>query len=369
MFLRYAIPLLLLCLALAGFYLIPALVQRRFVQLRMAILPGMRPSDSFLFGHTAEPFHDAVLRSASWIAVGVLAVALACAAVLFLLRNRHRSYRSMRSRDLAVRGQHDSDWRHTILPLTALSIVVLYLLTRFSASVWAHAPQLAFLQFPWRFLSIEAAVATLLLTILAASLIGTHDTWVRLACLSALLFAAAAPWAGHALYRQACDAEDTPAAQHDRYENALGSEPTDEYTPASADNDALPPNLPAAWLTRQADGGPDPAMLPDIVAIDDGHPEHLRFQVRASANERTFVVRLRQFPGWSLQVDGQPQPSTPTRDDGLASVALPANTDHTIALHYRWTTDEIAGVVLSVAALLVFFFLRERRGTQRAGAA
>ena len=54
-------------LGLAAFYIVPAAFEQRWVQIDRAITPGMRVEDSFLFAHTANAFHDQVLRTASWI--------------------------------------------------------------------------------------------------------------------------------------------------------------------------------------------------------------------------------------------------------------------------------------------------------------
>ena len=66
---------------LAGFYLIPAAYQRRFVQIQMAIIQNMRFQDNFLFGHTADAPHNVVLHTASLLALtllGLTIVALYC---------------------------------------------------------------------------------------------------------------------------------------------------------------------------------------------------------------------------------------------------------------------------------------------------
>ena len=351
----------LLGLALAGFYLLPALAQRRFVQLAMAILPGMRPSDSFLFGHTADAFHDAVLRSASWIATGVLGIALARAALLLWRGQKYHANRSMHSLGVALQHQRNLDRTSAVSALAILSCAILFLLTPFSAAVWTHAPQLAFLQFPWRFLSIEAAVATVLLLLVAASLPGSQRKATPWVVGAAMLFAAAMPWAGYALYHQACDEEDTPAAQREGYVTHRGTEPTDEYTPATADNEALHQDLPAAWLTTDTDSAPTNTGLNGIILTGDGNPSHLQFDLRAAAQPRTLVIRLRQYPGWTLSLDGAPQPSITTREDGLFTVDLPPGLTHTVTLRYRWTRDEVAGLALSLAAALLLILLWPRR--------
>ena len=46
--------------------------ERRWVQIAMAMVEGMRIGDNFLFHHTSDALHDEVLHSASVIAVLML---------------------------------------------------------------------------------------------------------------------------------------------------------------------------------------------------------------------------------------------------------------------------------------------------------
>ena len=62
-------------LGLAAVYIVPAAFEQRWVQIERAIMPGMRIQDSFLFAHTADAFHDQVLRTASWILLAELVAA------------------------------------------------------------------------------------------------------------------------------------------------------------------------------------------------------------------------------------------------------------------------------------------------------
>ena len=59
---------------LAAVYIILPAFEQRWVQIDRAINPGMRVEDSFLFAHTKNPFHDQVW-TASWIFIAGVAVA------------------------------------------------------------------------------------------------------------------------------------------------------------------------------------------------------------------------------------------------------------------------------------------------------
>ena len=66
-------------LGLAAFYIVPGAFEQQWVQIDRAIAPGIRVEDSFLFAHTANAFHDQVLRTASWILIVELGVAILAA--------------------------------------------------------------------------------------------------------------------------------------------------------------------------------------------------------------------------------------------------------------------------------------------------
>src|SRR6266851_7875846 len=134
----------ILGLALAAFYILPAAYERRYVQIAMAILPGLLPQDNFLFLRTADPDHDTVLYTASTVAIILIALTAITLAVNLL--NRHKAKNST---------------KQAILPLTVLTLIIALLLTPLSAPIWHYLPELRFLQFPWRLLAILAPTLSL----------------------------------------------------------------------------------------------------------------------------------------------------------------------------------------------------------------
>src|SRR5207245_966370 len=118
------------------------------------------------------------------------------------------------------------------------------LLTPLTTPIWTHAPELAFLQFPWRLTAILAAILALTLAIALRSL---HLKPTTTAALT-LVVAAAFTYPAYHLFHQPCDEEDTIPARHTLFQSNRGAEPTDEYTPTNADNDSLSPNNPPYWL-------------------------------------------------------------------------------------------------------------------------
>jgi hypothetical protein len=330
-------------LGLAGFYLVPAVYEQSWVEIQRAIGDGMRVEDSFLFGHTGEAFHDQVLRTASWIAV-VLLVATAGAAVL--------SYRARR------RGPW---W-----PLVALAVVIAGLLLPFSDGVWRHAPELRFLQFPWRWL--------LVLSLALAALVGLalrEGARTRRANLTrvgaVVVVAVCVSGVAWVFFWQPCDDEDSVRAQVATFRDG-GFEGTDEYTAAPADNDAIQQELPQIRVVRAADGdegnsaaGQNPEwkpggadLIPSEIQIRRWDVERMSATVRSGAG--FAVLRVMDYPAWRVTVNGARVDARPRRDDGLMTVPVAEGTSE-IEVRYGATPDVWAGRVLSLMAAILWIGL------------
>ena len=207
-------------LGLAGFWLVPALYQQRWVEIQRAIGAGMRVEDSFLFGHTGEAFHDQVLRTVSWIAVVLLVTTLAAALLSF--RTRKRGF-----------------W----LPLVALGAIIVSCCSPSAMRPGGMCRRLKFLQFPWRWLLVLSLVLAALAGLAFREgvvtrrvnllRVGRSSFWSRDAC----------PVSRWFYFWQPCDEEDNVRAQLATFHDG-GFQGTDEYTSAPADNDAIQQDLP-----------------------------------------------------------------------------------------------------------------------------
>ena len=268
-------------LALAAFYIIPAAYERRFVQIQMLVIEGMRVSDHFLFHRMPGPtpddrFHDTVVRTASLIALTLLA---AIVAALLALAHKARSStptsnlepypdltpvtmsRSFRPERRTVSSflGHLGSLRispssriQAVIPLALLTALIAFLLTPISLPVWTHLPDLVFLQFPWRLTAllglIFAFFTTLALPREWPSLPSSH---FLIACALVATLLIAPEWK---LFHQRCDPEDSVPARVAFFHSNLGTDPTDEYTPIDADPDALHPPHPPSTSPSPAGG-------------------------------------------------------------------------------------------------------------------
>ena len=345
-------------LALPAFYLLPAAYERRYIQVAMAIIPNMRVEDNFLFGHTGDGPHDAVLHTASLIAAGMLiatAAALLCA--WFSQRTRNHSTTPARPR--------------IPLLLAAITACIAFSLTPISLPLWHHLPELAFLQFPWRMLSILGVILALAVAIALRRTPSTKAVAFVSACVAVILVAAMSTREIYA-FRQPCEVLDRPAARAQLFRTHHGVEPTDEYTPTDADNDVLRWDDPGYWIDANPTGFapntvPNPAATiinydtppPVAQTVSGTAPHHLVF---ALPHADALIFNLRDYPNWQVYRNDSLMTEHLQRDDGLLAVELPAGrSDIDIRWHRTW--DELTGDLTSLAALLILAIVLRRSRT------
>ena len=330
-------------LGLAGFYLVPAFYEQRWVEITRAIAPGMRIEDSFLFGHSGEAFHDQVLHTASWIAVALLAVIFIAAALSY--RNRRTS---------SFRG-----------PLVFLAAILACLLLPFSDLVWRYGPELKFLQFPWRWLlMLGLAAAVLVASCLRGEAKTRRDISLRAAFI--LLLACVMSGLASVYFWQPCDDEDNIHAQLTAFRDG-GFEGTDEYTAAPADNGDIQQGLPAIRILHGAsDDEADSSVAqnppwransnPQGVHVERWEVEHMSASIDVAAPSFA-VLRLMDYPGWKVRLNGRLVASRPRREDGL--MVVPISAGHAqIDVRYGKTPDVWAGRILSLIAFVVLLACR-----------
>ncbi|QNI37884.1 hypothetical protein [Edaphobacter albus] len=321
----------LLGLGLASFYLIPAAWERRFVQINFAILPGLRPWDNFLFQHTADPEHDKVLFTASIVAV----VLIALTALAFLW-----SYR------VSTKSPNSSSLRRLRFTFLLLALVISFMLTPWSIPLWRYLPELRFLQFPWRLLAVLACifgftVATALPRI------------PRRASLCVILSAILLALPSYHFFHQYCYPEDTIPERLAIFRSSNpGTDPTDEYTPTTADNDSLNQGNPGYWLA------PSPSASAPDSATPAPAPHSLELSPTTPA---ALILNLRNYPAWRITRNGTVITTLLHRKDGLIAIPLPAGPSR-IEITYATLPDQWLGNLfsgLSLAALILLFRRRQ----------
>jgi hypothetical protein len=364
-------------LALAAFYIVPAAYERRFVQVAMATTADMRIDRNFLFARTGTSpdslLHDQVLHTASLIAVLLLTAAAAGLAAIWRSSKPGAPH-------LGVPGQRAGWGEHLdsemwvplpghlspTFPFAILIVGLAFLLTPWSAPIWNHAPEASFVQFPWRLLLIAAPIFALALAHACIGRPGApsfallrrvgHRFTIQVA--AALALAAALTLPAYRFFRQPCDPADTAAARFALFQSNTGADPTDEYNPTLADNDALQLNNPPYWLA----GSP---VAPAPAASEPGPaPMHFILTVPRAEN---LILNLRNYPAWRITLNGAPAPHSAPRPDGLIVLPIPAGAS-TIDICYAHTFDQTLGDAITLLALCLFPLSRETGKTQTAKA-
>jgi hypothetical protein len=368
---------ILLGLALPAYYLIPAAVERRYIQVAMAIIPNMRFQDNFLFAHTADAAHNAVNRTASTLALTLLALTTVLISALLLTQKKSvilsedpRPHRGSQSKDpdastLTYTAQ-------TFLPTTLalLTLLITFLLVPLSTPLWSHLPELAYLQFPWRLLTILSAVLALAIALLLDRTPTPPSLSSTLYPLLSVFVPLALTFTAYHLYAQSCDPHDTPANIAQLLHTHHGLGPTDEYTPTAADNDYLRTNNPGYWLAHNPN---DPApnttptateLHPNITTDDIPVPVEQTISAQAPTHltlnlpqPRILVLNLRDYPNWLVKTRYPHKmvnwpASHLQRDDGLLAIAVSAGSS-TIDISWHRTTDQNLGLAITILALLV----------------
>jgi hypothetical protein len=337
---------LLLGLGLASFYIVPAAYERRWVDIARAIGPGVRIEDSFLFGHTGESFHDQVLHTASLVFVTMFV------AIYILVWTTWKRKTA----------------QNLLLPLSVTAAALFALQLPWSNAIWRLAPELKFLQFPWRWTLILSIAFALSLG--AAAIIRSpplSEPKFRVHGIAILIAAIAAVSLGSWLFWQPCDEEDAVSAQVAVFQAGTGIEGTDEYTPIAADNSIIQQGLPQIRVLKAADAETapspntddqnNPAYTPtpqDQIAANIKVEQWLPERKAATIATQTpgfAVLRLMDYPAWQVLANGTPVLTRPQRDDGLMTIPIPAGINR-INIKYAATPDLWWGRGLTVASLL-----------------
>jgi hypothetical protein len=336
--------------ALAGFYIAPAAYQQRWVEVVRAIGPNMRYQDSYLFHHTGEPQHDAVLHAASVIACVLIAAALAG----FLLWRSAREQRAL-------------------LLLASLPPLILLMLVPISAPIWHAAPHLRFVQFTWRWLMVLAPVATLLIVGAIASRGSRTALVAGSAILCSLSVVILTPRA-----HQHCDEEDNVSAQMKLMHDGDGQEGTDEYTPRETDNSEIAQDQPDVRVLRSAhaeepdssrqenpEWQADPAAeIHATITTPEWTPERRSIVIDTPASGFA-LIRLMSYPAWEIRRNGRTLDQLPRREDGLLTVPVAQGRSE---INVRWRTTPDAWVGRSLSLFGILFWLaawRLERRTRR----
>jgi hypothetical protein len=252
--------------------------------------------------------------------------------------------------------------------------VIACLLLPFSDVVWRHAPELAFLQFPWRWLLVlSLALAALTGLELRGEMLTRRAALARVAAV--VVVAGCMSGVAWEYFWQPCDEEDNVRAQLTTFQGE-GFAGTDEYTAAPADNGDIQQGLPRIRVLQSAGGDEADSSVaqnaewqastadlqPSEIQIRRWDVERISATIHSGAG--FAVLRVMDYPAWRVSVNGAPVNARPRRDDGLMTIPLTDGTSK-IEVRYGATRDVWLGRFLSLIAVVLWIGLAAFRRRQQ----
>ncbi len=318
--------------ALAAFYILPAIVEQRWVEISQALAPELQPWRNFLFTHADDP--EFVLFNLKVSGVALLVVLVFGIAAVLAARRRE-----------SAPGMFWS--------LLSLGLISLILMFPWTVWLWRHVPELAFVQFPWRWLAPLDVIAVFFFCAAIASLKRRWIAWG----LAAIVLVALAAWM---MTNNWWDDQDA-AFVADSIASGAGYQGTDEYEPLGCDRTNLPDNPQRASLI-------DPEKK--VAALGEGERLHVEAWTAEhkvvtvdSPQAMKLVLQLIAYPAWRAKVNGSPVEIQALPDTATVSLPLPAGPSR-VDLKFTRTRDRIFGGLISLVAaigLLLFELVRRKR--------
>ncbi len=313
---------------LAGFYLLPAAYEQRWVNIGQALSSGLLPAENFLFTQIADVEHTWF----NWISS-------LCALTLVLL-TALTAFASRRfSRGATISTGAKALWSNALLVLGSVATVMMLRLT---APLWNLLPKMRFVQFPWRWMSIVAVVCSCFL----AAAIERRRGWLWFVLVAILSFPL-----GYFLTQNTWWDPDEMSTQLAAIKTSTGYEGVDEYDPLGDDHLDLPKHAPVAKIlpgsSNNSRGKPPNAKLQIEMWRTDNHKVFVE-----SSGPALVALRLLNYPAWQVTVNGKTV--APEKPDDLDQMLVPIEAGKSeIQVRFVRTNDQMAGIALSVLSLLL----------------
>ncbi len=351
-----------LSLLLSAWYWLPAVAELGYVQLGPSTQDYFHYSRHFRTTDLVQPsllFNYSVLLSGSTpFAMGLIqAVFAALGGLVLIVRG--------------VRRRLEARWAFVLLGL----LVSTAMITPLSRPLWDHLPLLPIVQFPWRFLSVQALFAAAATAALAlappparntrhatrASFVIGHLSfvicrWSLVIChwsfvilTAALLIASVLlPLRPDRLPIGPADVTVERLQLYELFTENIGTSIRYEWLPGTANprpftSDALiEPDAPPRAIPL------DGASLE--AALVEREPIRQMWHVWGEGGVIAFP--LLYWPGWGARVDGEPVEVWPVEGSGYLALDVPPG-EHTVLLHLGRTPLRAAAEAMSLCALVV----------------
>lgn len=311
-------------LGLAGFYVIPAAYEQRWVNIEQILSSNLRPNANFLYTAVNDAEHTFFNWIASTMAIGMAVMA---------------GFAAIGGKAEGSEGGSPSEREGVRRALLLLAAVATLLMLRLSAVLWGILPQLRFLQFPWRWMAILAVPFSYFL---AAAVARRRFAGLWIAATITVL----AGTATFLVQETWWDFGDIPSLQL-ALAQGKGFEGTDEYDPRGDDHYDLPaPAPPVKTLSAEANQSTaDARVLVDRWVAEDRH-------LRVTSHEPVHLeLRLLNYPAWEVHVNRTTVTPGRTADSAQMIIAVPAG-ESQVSVRFTRTADRTVGGIVSAAALL-----------------
>jgi hypothetical protein len=328
-------------LGLAGFYLVPAAYEQRWVSITQVLSSGLQPSQNFLYTKIADVEHN----NFNWIASSV-------AILLIVLAGIAGAVERQRAKAEDASGVREKIWRVMALLFVAAAVLMI----RPTDIFWEHLPKLRFVQFPWRWMAILAVPYAYFL---ASAFAGRPTiSWKRSGWIwGAAVLIVVGGTATFLVHKAWWDSDDIPSLQ-DAIANDQGFEGTDEYDPVGDDHYNLREKVARVQiLPAEESDGRAPAA---DVQVQRWTAED-RIVAVTSREPVRVALRLLDYPAWRVEMNGamiRPEHAETTTQ---MVVPLPAGSQQ-IRVKFVRTPDRTWGVVISVIAVLLLLTLLNAGG-------
>jgi len=328
-----------LAAGLSAFYLLPALVEKDATQINRILGGYFHYSQHFLYiRQLVTPFwgfggsqwgpDDGISFFLGW---GFLIGLIIAVAVV--------SWQGFRS----LRGSWQKNWSRLILPTTVggLASLSLFMTLQRASIIWDTVNPLAFIQFPWRWLSVGVLFGSLFM-VLSLKLV-TAKWWQSVVAVMVIAVLVSLNWSYFQPESYLDDPDSLYYTDPKRIQSSMSSILPD-YIPIGMPANVVPPTALFAV--------PEGLETHIETIINKGHQKLLRTDLTSPI---TLNFNLADFPGWQVEVDGQPVEKLPGQS-GTFAVEVPAGS-HLVGAYFGSSPIRAVSDIVSLVSLMILFYL------------
>jgi hypothetical protein len=234
-----------------------------------------------------------------------------------------------------------------------LAVSSTFMITPLSRPLWAHLPLLPMVQFPWRFLSIQAVAASLLVAYLVPR--QPRQGWIVVLLLGLLVGVAAL--AGLNPERLLIHEDDITAqrlAEYEYFTANVGTTIRHDWLPRWVD-----PRPYTSEVVWQGEAKPAPLAVEGQIAqasLLALYPTAERWMIEVASPQALLAFHTYYYPGWEARLDGQP--ATVEVLPGLGYLGLRIGQGrHEVELRLERTRTRLVAETISALAAIVLVVL------------